>query len=800
MDSPPSSSLDPENTNKDLASIQSKRDLFESVFRRKAQGIPQPQTSQGGKQLDIESDSPATHKTLKQGFVELNLASFGSKPSNLQSSKPSKRVLDGSDHEKDRLEVFIASAVALLFDKSLESEIRCLVFQIDRAGGFPMTRRLSLRDNELVGKMVMAIRNDPSIESIDVSPRLFGTISSTLLEQFVRSLRINLHLKSLTFSGVELGNDFLYSLATSMESNIVLEVINLSNNLFTNEGLAEFCQIVAVSNDTLKLLNLENQTTPVSKASEDCVLDAFQKNKTLKQVKLDFQSKEASKRLAGILNKKKGDCPIKTSTDKKLLNLLRLEANRTQRLLGDHDEGDSLFDTAEKDWDHIYQLSVLFDKHKLNKHVQETSADFVSPTQRMNGDSMTKEGKKFFLFGAFQKSLGESITCLNSNGSFLTAEFISNYFLEDAQSDGLTFDFHGQWKLFKRFPAHDPSRPLIVSKFVDAIATHPRAGEITAINMANTGCGDDFLIGLASRCLSNESILPSLLILNFETNFIKGDGIVALAKVIESRTSLKFLQVIRLENQKCLHKSEAELALAKAMRVNFSIVAMSLSVRSLMERQQITKYLLRNVELLRQARQQHFKATGIQRERNEVEKLFDRIAENDDKIDTVDLVGNNRFLTLTPEEKTRAANAFATNTNIKFINFNSCGIDDEFAINLANSLKRNATISKVLLEGNAISGAGITALFKALAENSSIEELKLHKQSKTMSTSEEHMLADILQPNTALTKLGIDLRTTMAQVQLDKKLNLNRNVSLKLRAESKGETFRPSDTLAFIRF
>merc|ERR1712157_284588 len=110
-----------------------------------------------------------------------------------------------------------------------------------------------------------------------------------------------------------------------------------------------------------------------------------------------------------------------------------------------------------------------------------------------------------------------------------------------------------------------------------------------------------------------------------------------------------------------------------------------------------SKYVLRNVELIRQARQRHFKVTGQQRERNEVEKFFDRIAENDSLINEVDLVGNKRFLTLTSEEKTKAANSFATNTNVKILNFNSCGIDDEFAIALAFALKQNNRINRVSL-------------------------------------------------------------------------------------------------------
>ena len=779
-----------------VSSVLAKRHLFEGVFEQKSEKAIQSYATP-----DANDRSLLTPKTLKRGFVALNTVSPATpKLTYSRGQKPPKRFMDGSQHDKHRAQVYIDSAIALLSDKSSEKEVRKYVQEISQAGGFPITRRLSLRDNELVGKMVMAIRNDPRIKAIEVCPSSFGTISSTLLEQFIRALRINLHLKSLTFSGVELGNDFLFSLASAMESNFVLEEIDLSRNLFTNAGLADFCQIVASSNDTCKILNLENQTTPISNASEEDVLEAFQQNRSFQEVKLDFQSDEAAQRLAKIVKRNKKTSSLQTSNDEKLLGVLKYEAERAKELLEEQNEGDSVLDISEKDWDHLYELSVQFDKHKLKKHIQEASDDFVPSTQRKNGDSMTKEEKKNFLFGEFRKNLGESISCFNSDGSFLTADFISKYFEEDDQSEALTFDFHGQWKLFRRFPVHDPARELIVNKFIDAIVDHPRADEITSINMANTGCGDDFLVSLANRCLRDGSLLPSLLILNFETNFINVVGVTALAKIIENPASLKFLQVVRLENQKFLLKSKAELALARAMRVNFSIVVMSLRIRNLMERQQISKYVLRNVELIRQARQRRFKETGKQRERNEVEKFFDKIAANDRSIEKVDLVGNKRFLTLTSEEKKKAANSFATNSYVKTLNLNSCGIDDEFTVALASALKRNKVVTKVLLEGNAISGVGIIALFEALAENSSIEEVRLHKQSKTMNTSEEHLLPDILLPNMILTKVGLDLRTTMAQVKLDKKLNLNRNTQLKLRAEAKGGTFNPVEVIPSLKF
>jgi hypothetical protein len=764
----------PDSGTSETKSVKSKSKALQAFFEQAAT----PTTKRRPENIAV------TPRTLKKGYVKMNIASpeLDCRP----KPTPPMRFFDATSQKHDRAQTYVESAMKIMRDQSHEEEVMSLVRQIDEAGGFPTTRRLSMRDNELVGRMVMAIRNDPRITSIEVSSDAFGTISSTLLDQFIRALRINFHLKSLTFSGVELGNDFLYSLADSMESNFVIEHIDLSRNLFTNAGLAEFCEAVATSNTSCKVLNLENQTTPISNASEYYVIEAFCQNRTLQDVKLDFQSEDAAQKLQEIINRNKERKPPNFDVDQKLLGVLRYEAERAQEHWNEQNVEEAAFEISENDWNFLYELSILFDKRKLKTQVQEASEDFVPSTNRINGDSMSKEEKKEFLFGAFKKNLEGSVACFNSDGSFLTAEYIAKYFREDDDENTLTFDFHGQWKLFKRFPIHDPDRQVIVSKFIDAIVSHPRANEITGINMANTGCGDDFLVALADKCLANDSLLPNLYMVNFETNFINVAGIVALAALIASPTALKFLQVVRLENQHLMLKSKAEFALARAMRVNCSVVVMSLTVRNLMERQQISKFVLRNLDFIRQARQRHFKATGQQRERNDIEKFFDRVADNDPTIELVDMTGKKRFLTLTCEEKLKAASSIARNSYVKTINFNTASVDDTFVAELGKSLEVNNTVKRIMLEGNDISGDGIKVLFRSLAKNASVEEVRLHKQSKMINTSDEHILAEILEPNSSLTKVGIDLRTTMAQVQLNKKLELNRNLSMKLKAASRG--------------
>jgi hypothetical protein len=414
-------------------------------------------------------------RTLKKGFVALNQVS--PRKGGPKAPAPPKRFYDDISHGKDKAQGYVDSALVVLQDKSKAEEVERLIRNIESMGGFPETRRLSMRDNELVSQMIMAIRNDPRIETIDVDSDVFGTINTVLLFQFVDALRLNLHLKSLTFQGVELGNDFLYALAASLESNFVLEQIDLSRNCFTNEGLAAFCQAVANSNDTCTKVNLKNQTTPISVASEEDVLEAFRQNTTLTDVELDFQSEEGPQTLAEILgrnnnNQANNNNPLPeeaTSKDEKLLSVLRYEAERAQELWEQSKAENSVLEVPEDDWSYLYELAVLFDKHKLKKEIQENPEDaFVPATQRRNGDAMTKAEKKAFLFGEFQQNLEGSVSCFNTDGSFLTEEFITKYFKESPEEEAWVFDFHGQWKLFKRFPVHDPARQLIVTKFVNA--------------------------------------------------------------------------------------------------------------------------------------------------------------------------------------------------------------------------------------------------------------------------------------------------------------------------------------------
>jgi len=207
---------------------------------------------------------------------------------------------------------------------------------------------------------------------------------------------------------------------------------------------------------------------------------------------------------------------------------------------------------------------------------------------------------------------------------------------------------------------------------------------------------------------------------------------------------------------------------------------------------------MRNVDLIRQARQEHMKARGLQRKRNKVERVFDSVRENNENLVKIDMKGNERFLTLTKEEKIKAAQSFAQNTFVSELLLDGCGIDDSFAQALGEALVTNSSIQKVCLEGNDISGEGIKALFRGLGKNRGVKELRLHKQSKLLASADEESLPDLLGDNYTITKIGMDLRSKMVQIKLDQKTRHNISLELREKAAAKGEEKTEVDSSVYL--
>ena len=275
--------------------------------------------------------------------------------------------------------------------------------------------------------------------------------------------------------------------------------------------------------------------------------------------------------------------------------------------------------------------------------------------------------------------------------------------------------------------------------------------------------------------------------MNLESNLLQGPGIEALSELIKNETAWKYLQAVLLENQKHGMTSKAERALADAVSCSPSIVVCSVSIRCTFQLKDINDAILYNMDQLRVARREQQAKDGTlkERTRNAMELYFDSIAANESNITEVELVGEQKFLTLEEEEKTKSGAAFSTNSSVRTIKMELLGLDDSFVKAFGEAIAKNSTIEKVNIDSNAITGIGMRALFAGLGKNDTIAELTVRHQKKVMATLDEEALPDLIASNTSILKLGVDVRNQLVRMKLDKIINANRDRVRKLRLDAK---------------
>lgn len=716
------------------------------------------------------------------------------------NAPPPKKRLSILGRARPKAANHSTNAFNLVRDKSRADEVEQYLNQITTFKSFKPTKRLSIRDNDIVQSMQKVIANDSKQTVIKINQDVrFGHIRASLVQDFGDSIRHNLFLKSLTIRGVELGNTFLEALTSAIRDNVVLEEIDLSRNHLTHDAMVEFCQALE-QNHTVKVVYLQTQLSPLFEKGVDQVLSSLEKNHSVKKMKIDFQSPDGSadKKLKEILQRNywNKDGYEKPDPDDLLISFLKEEVVRAEELFEQNELEKDLEEVREGDWDYLYELSVLFDKFKLD--VEEDGSNKRSSAQSFASPMHEGQTARTSGFGTAGKNPLTGAQGFPSDGSFLTEEFIDQYLKEDVERGGLVFDFCNQFRLFKQFPATSPDRETIVNIFVYELTHHPRQHEFTGINMANTGCGNDFWMKISEAALEDVDILPNVHLINAETNFITEKGIVAIADLIKSDTSMRYIQAVKLENQKALLSSKAERALARALCVNISVVRFSLRVRNLLEREQCNKYVVRNIDFLRQARRHHKISTGTlkERKRNEMEKFFDSIAANDESITEVSISADIKYTGLSDKEKVKSAKAFATNSHVTKVTMNALGLSDDFATALGEALESNETIEQLIVEGNAFTGAGFKGLFAGLGKNSSVLELRAKHQTKKMTSPDEQALPALLEPNPSITKISLDLRNSAVTMQLDKVGNRNREVKRRASKQASIESEQAAEEAA----
>jgi len=144
--------------------------------------------------------------------------------------------------------------------------------------------------------------------------------------------------------------------------------------------------------------------------------------------------------------------------------------------------------------------------------------------------------------------------------------------------------------------------------------------------------------------------------------------------------------------------------------------------------------------------------------------------------DTVDFSMDMEFQKLKEDEKVALATGLANNTHVKTLKLVKCGLRDTFAEELGKSLKTNRALEVITLESNTITGSGVAALADGLKENQTLKELRLMGQTAAISTDGEQALAKMLEVNTTLIKIGLQIRDPTARERIDKALRRNNDL------------------------
>ena len=162
---------------------------------------------------------------------------------------------------------------------------------------------------------------------------------------------------------------------------------------------------------------------------------------------------------------------------------------------------------------------------------------------------------------------------------------------------------------------------------------------------------------------------------------------------------------------------------------------------------------------------------------------------------TYTMTGNAHWLRATDEERRAVIGSFASNVTVRTMIMANAGISDGLAVALGQMLAHNSTITRLQLESNSISSAGVEALASALrADTCALCELKLANQRQTYSQRSEESLAAALEFNTRLTKLTFDHRSTRARDLVRKFITRNEGIA----REAMREHQRLSNSAAII--
>jgi hypothetical protein len=281
--------------------------------------------------------------------------------------------------------------------------------------------------------------------------------------------------------------------------------------------------------------------------------------------------------------------------------------------------------------------------------------------------------------------------------------------------------------------------------------------------------------------------------LSIERNSLNETALVAIAAACAGHPSLCSLSVANQCNQELLTQS-ALLALVEAMESTPKLI--HLRVGKVID-PQLTRRLdaaqMANRDLLRQQRvaEGSFKDTRraatkvihweVEAQRVATSQPYEygvplEAVEEGAQQTTYTVAGSPLWRAATERERVAVIEAFHTNQKVTSLALPSALITDAIAAaQLGELLEFNQTLTSLNVESNLISSAGVEAIARGVAANSTLTELRMANQGIAMSQESELVLARAVMGNATLLHVTVDLRNGQARDMIHTALSRNRD-------------------------
>lgn len=167
---------------------------------------------------------------------------------------------------------------------------------------------------------------------------------------------------------------------------------------------------------------------------------------------------------------------------------------------------------------------------------------------------------------------------------------------------------------------------------------------------------------------------------------------------------------------------------------------------------------------------------------DEILFTIDSCTKNDPALTKIEIVD---YL-LTQKQVIALSEAISTNTFLKSLVLNGCGIQTAAGSLLAKSLAVNSSIEKVSLERNALGPQAMKDFAKMIGKNTSIRELRMGTQTSItpMGLEAEQFFAEGIQKNKSIVKLSLVCKSAHCRNQVERSVTRNKEAARKLNKQN----------------